>query len=173
MHAPHSRQISDGSPKGIETLRSFPRPIKPIAPAPICSLHILTHNPHSRQSSNFGVKRNFSMPISAARSWTGLLVGHRARRSSTIIFLACMTLFVSVRTTIPSCTGRVHEAVNWPLPPSRMTSTRHTRHEPYGSRPSWWHSVGILMPINLAASRTVVPSGMSIFIPSIVTFAMV
>jgi hypothetical protein len=53
-----------------------------------------------------------------------------------------------------------HDADN-PRPFS--TSTRHTLHAPSGGLPSIWQSVGMLTPALRAASKTIVPSGTSIF----------
>ena len=50
MHAPQLRQISLTIRKGVATSLFLPLPTKPMAPLPICSAHIRTHNPHKIQS---------------------------------------------------------------------------------------------------------------------------
>ena len=67
---------------------------------------------------------------------------------------------------MPGAAGVVHEA-GVPLRPS--ISTRHSRHEPNGSRLSVAHSLGTSTPASAAARMTDVPSGTITVWPSMVT----
>ncbi len=64
---------------------------------------------------------------------------------------------------MPSATGVVHEA-GVPLRPS--ISTRQSRQEPNESSMSVAQSLGICVPISIAARMIEVPSGTEIFTPS-------
>ena len=105
MHAPQLRQISLAIRKGVATSLFWPLPTKPIAPLPICSAHILTHNPHKMQSSFSILNLTCSNPISEARSCRVFEFGHLAISNSSIIFRPFISLSVCVFTLIPSLTG--------------------------------------------------------------------
>ena len=60
-----------------------------------------------------------------------------------------------VVTDMPSCIGVVQAGNKRSLP---ETSTRHTRHAPTGREPVKAHSVGMYLPLALAAWRMVCPS---------------
>ncbi len=61
-----------------------------------------------------------------------------------------------VRTTMPASTGVVQDAG---VPRRPSISTRHSRHEPKGSRLSVAHSLGMRLPASSAARITEVPAG--------------
>jgi len=66
-HAPHPMHRSISISNGLETFRSTPRPLNPIAFAPTTSVHIRTHNP---QSMHLSLPRQIEasrIPISSAR----------------------------------------------------------------------------------------------------------
>jgi hypothetical protein len=73
---------------------------------------------------------------------------------------------VCVFTTMPCATGVVHEA-GVPLRPS--ISTRQSRHEPKASIMSVAHSLGICVPLSIAARMMEVPSGTVTSTPSMVS----
>ncbi len=73
---------------------------------------------------------------------------------------------VWVRTTMPSTTGVVQED-GVPVRPS--TSTRQSRQEPKDSSMSVEQSLGICVPISIAARMTDVPSGTVTVVPSMVS----
>ncbi len=72
---------------------------------------------------------------------------------------------VWVCTTMPSATGVVQEA-GVPLRP--WISTRQSRHEPNDSSMSVAQSLGICVPISIAARMIEVPSGTLSLTPSMV-----
>src|SRR5512133_3876605 len=76
------------------------------------------------------------------------------------------TLRLCVLTFIALTTGKVQAgcSVRWP-----STSTTHMRQTPATSRSGWSHSVGMLIPAFLAASRMVTPNGTLASTPSMVT----
>ena len=63
---------------------------------------------------------------------------------------------VWVRTTMPAATGVVQEAG---VPARPSISTRHRRHDPKASTMSVAQSLGICVPISMAARMIEVPSG--------------
>ena len=73
---------------------------------------------------------------------------------------------VCVLTTRPCATGVVHEAG---VPARPSTSTRHSRQEPKLSSMSLAHSLGICVPISMAARMIEVPSGTVTQAPSMVS----
>src|SRR5215469_7303565 len=72
---------------------------------------------------------------------------------------------VSVLTCMPLSQARTQDAANAGAP----VSTTHIRQTPTGSKRSSWHSTGMSIPADLAASQIVVPSGAVISRPSIVS----
>ncbi len=76
------------------------------------------------------------------------------------------TRSVVVCTFIPAATGVVHEAG---VPPRPSISTRHSRHDPNAFSVSVAQSFGTLIPANIAARMTDVPSGTVICCPSTVS----
>src|SRR3990170_1400204 len=105
MQAPQLRQISLAIRKGVTTSLFWPLPTKPMAPLPICSAHILTHNPHRMQSSFSILNLTCSNPICEAKSCKVLELGHLASKSSSISFRPFITFSECVFTFIPSLTG--------------------------------------------------------------------
>jgi len=62
-------------------------------------------------------------------------------------------------------TGVTQEAIIRPL---FSSSTMQSLQAPTGSRWGWWHRVGILMPLSLAAWRMLVPASVMIVMPLMV-----
>ena len=85
-------------------------------------------------------------------------------KSSSSVFRALKTFSVFVETFIPGSTGRTHAADKTRAP----VSTRHNLQTPTGVSFCKWQSVGIETPFIRAASKTVVPAGTRIAVPSIV-----
>src|SRR5690606_36592054 len=160
-----------------------------MAATPWTSRQTLTHRPHrmhldgSRTSDGLDAstagtafsRRNRAGPaLSRAASRRSSQVSERAqarqscgcaaRISSTTIRRASRTAFEWVQTTIPSLAGQTHAATRV-LAPS--TSQTQTRHAPPPPRAGWWQSVGMSMPMRLAASRMVAPGSTSTGWPSI------
>ncbi len=85
---------------------------------------------------------------------------------SRMIFRLCRTRLELVSTSIPGSTAREQLGTSTRAP---FTSTTQMRHTFTGRSVSRKQSVGISMPMVAHAARIVVPSGTSIFLPSMVS----
>ena len=135
IHPPQRRHSSVLISNGVVIFLSWPRLINPIAPEPICSLHMRTHKPQSIQSSFLGLNLSSEIPILAAISCNVLDDGILATSNSSTTFLVSMASFECVLTFNPSQIGCVQAVTNFDFF-SSPTSTKHNRQPPYVSNPS-------------------------------------